>query len=380
MIKEIIKFLEIDGSEDFIKEISLGNLTVNAISKLITKHKDKPIKELLSLNIIRNKCRNRIDNVDNFIFTAKGSQQASSTALAKYHAKKLENYSTIADLCCGNGIDLFYISKNKKQVFALDLDEETLLAAKYNNRKEQNITFLQEKAEEFSNPVSAIFVDPDRRDENKRFIAPEDLSPKLSNILKLTEITPNILVKLSPAMDYKSIIIKQKHSYEFISENGELKEILLCLGNFANDGNKAILLPKNISLLQNKKEIAISGTLKYILEPDSAIIRAGLVQDLGYEIGTTLLNKHLALLSSNKEIFSDFTKTYLVVDQFDYNLKKLKKYLRQANIGKLVIKTRGFSQSVEEFRKKLKLKGNESSIMFIIRINEGHKIIFSKLL
>ncbi|MFO7895507.1 MAG: hypothetical protein R6U84_01055 [Candidatus Cloacimonadales bacterium] len=51
----------------------------------------------------------------------------------------------------------------------------------------------------------------------------------------------------------------------------------------------------------------------------------------------------------------------------------------QQQIGNLVIKTRGFSQSVEEFRRGLKLKGSNSALLFILRIGAGHQIIFAEL-
>ena len=377
-IKKIIKFLETEDGREFFLQLHKEEFSINKIIALEQKNPDKPIKDLLSLINIQKK--SKLENSTEFVLTEKGAQQASSTLVAKYHAKRFSGFQTYADLCCGNGIDLHYISENKQKAFAVDLDEDTLLAAKYNNRNNLNITFLQMKAEEFPIEVEAIFIDPDRREGNRRLIDPEDLSPRLSDVLKLEKITPNIMMKLSPAMDYDSLNLSYKHSFEFVSENGELKEILLCLGDFANLGKRAVLLPQEICLDENNQELTVSGIQKYILEPDPAVIRAGLVQDLGYNLGCDLLDSYLALLSSDHEIQSEFTKTYEVVDHFDYNLKKLKKYLRQAEIGRLVIKTRGFSQSVEQFRKKLNLKGNNETIMFIIRIGDGHKIIFANFL
>ena len=63
----------------------------------------------------------------------------------------------------------------------------------------------------------------------------------------------------------------------------------------------------------------------------------------------------------------------------NFNRKSLQKYLRKKKIGKLVIKTRGFNQSVEQFRKKIKLSGENSALIFILRIGNGHRIVFAEI-
>ncbi len=379
MIKEIIAFLQNDEGKIFYDQLRSDNLTINQIDKLIRQNPEKPIRELLTLKKLQIQASNRIKDSSRFIFTVKGVQQSSSSLLAEYHSQKLKDFEIIADLCCGNGIDLHYIASGKKKVLAVDLDEDTLLAAKYNNSNYKNINYLKIKAQDFDEKVDAIFIDPDRRLGNRRLVEAEDLSPSLSEVLKMQKITPNILVKLSPAMNYKKLDIPIAHSWEFISENGELKEILLCLGKFAQIGKKAVLLPKKIELIANNRKIEVSDIKNYLLEPDVAIIRAGLVQDLGAIFKANLIDVHLALLTHSKEVHSDYFKTYKVIDEMNFNRKSLQKYLREKKIGKLVIKTRGFNQSVEQFRKKIKLSGENSALIFILRIGNGHRIVFAEI-
>jgi len=379
MIKEIIDFFQDDEGKAFYQQLPADVININNIEKLLKQYPEKPIRQLLTLKKLQKQASNRIKESTNFIFTIKGVQQSSSTLLAEYHSKKMEHFETVADLCCGNGIDLHHIAVGKKQVWAVDFDKETLLAAKYNNSKHKNIKYLKIIAQDFTKKVEAIFIDPDRRSGKRRLVEAEDLSPSLSEVLEMQKITPNILVKLSPAMDYKNLYISVDHSWEFISENGELKEILLCLGMFAQKRNKAVLLPKKVELIANNEKIDVSKIKKYLLEPDVAIIRAGMVQDLGALFNANLIDEHLALLTFPEEIYSDYFKTYEVIDEINFNRKLLQKYLREKSIGKLVIKTRGFNQSVEQFRKKIKLTGEKSALMFILRIGKGHRIIFAKI-
>lgn len=381
-LKKIYDFLQNKANKTFFKKLQENpNFSINELQKLCDNNLEKPVKDLLSLIGLQRKNQRKIHDTEKYLLTEKGVQQASSTMLAKYHAEKLREFQTLADFCCGVGMDLIQLAKNKKQVFAVDLDEETLLAAKYNSQIEglKNITFLQQKAEDFNFLVEAIFADPDRRPGNKRSIRKDDIQPTLDELLDLRGITPNIAIKLSPAMNYKNIKINFEHTYEFVSENGTLKEILLCLGKLStsNIRRKAVILPQKIILSEQNIRIGIVKIGQYIFEPDPAIIRAGLVQECGAEIGYQMIDEKLALLSGSKFVQSELGKCFKVKGVISYKLKELQKYCREKEIGELVIKTRGFPDMVEDFRKKLKLKGKNKEILFIVRQGDAHLLIFA---
>ncbi len=302
--------------------------------------------------------------------------------MAKYHARKFEAFKNIADLCCGIGVDLINIAKGKEQVYAIDLDADTLKLAEYNCRNQNlnNFNFNLGRAEEFNQQVDAIFIDPDRRPGSSRKIAPEEYSPPFSKIIGLRKICPNIAVKLSPALDYKRLELPDDSTLEFVSENGTLKEILLCLGELATKDceRKALLLPIDLTMKNSNTKIEVTDIKKYLFEPDPAIIRAGLVQELGSKIGYKLIDSKLALLTGLQITKTDYGKLFEVNEILKFDLKKIRKYVRENEIGELIIKTRGFTESVEKFRKKIKLKGRNSIIMFILRTGDDHIIVFSQ--
>ncbi|MFC1898198.1 class I SAM-dependent methyltransferase [Candidatus Cloacimonadota bacterium] len=382
-ISKIIDFLQSEYNKDFYQILQRKkNISINELQKLIQNNPENPIKDILSQIKIQHKNKRKISNVQKYLFTEKGAQQASSTTLAHYHAEKFRRFNSIADLCCGVGMDLIQIAVGKEKVFAVDLDEETLLAAEFNSNQAglRNIRFLQQKAEDFNISVDAIFSDPDRRPGKERKIQKEDIQPSLDALLELKKNTPNLAVKLSPAMNYKNLNIAGEHTFEFVSENGTLKEILLCLGDLAtpNVRRKAIILPQNIQLVNQNIQIEIKEIEQYIFEPDPAIIRAGLVQECGAEIGYHLIDSKLAILSGVNAINSELGKCFKMKQVIPFNLKKLQQYCRENLIGELVIKTRGFPDTVEDFRKKLKLKGANKEILFIIRKGDNHLMIFAE--
>jgi len=384
-IKRLYDFLLSDNSQDFYHDIGQRDVTkINQIQYLKKKYQNYPVAEFLTLIRLRKNAIKRIKDADKYLFTTKGVEQSSSSEVAKYHAKLLAEVDVIADLCCGNGIDLINIAKDKSLVYAVDLSNTALLCSKYNCKMNNldNIQFLNIKAENFNEKVQGVFIDPDRRPEERRVIQAEDISPNFNELLNIIDKYKNVVIKLSPVFDYISASVPVDHTWVFISENRILKEILLCTGIFStpNKTKKVVLLPNSI-FMGNKQSVKITSVKKFIYDPDPAIIRSGLVQDLAYDVGAILINKHLSILTSDNIINSNFLKSYKVIDSFHYNRKTLQTYLKEHQVGKLVIKVRGFPERPNQILQKLKLSGPNSSLIYLIRMdNEFLCIVIENLI
>jgi SAM-dependent methyltransferase len=383
-MKQLIDFLSQDSSREFVADIQRQfPLTMNATEKLIRSNPDKPIRELLTLFRLRQKAIKRIPEAEQLVFTEKGVMQSSSTVLGKYHAMLFADYSSVADLCCGCGIDLMHLAKDKAKVIAVDLDQDSLLSAEFNCRTVgcNQVEFRQIPAEEFAEDVDAVFADPDRRPDAKRRNSPESISPPLSSLLDIQKRITNMAIKLSPILDYQTLALPDPATLQFVSEEGTLKEILLCLGELALPQVKriAVQLPSGLTFAETGNSVSVQGIKQYLYEPDPAVIRAGLVQDLGAELDCTLIDSYLALLSADQYIENPWVKAFRVKEIMPYNKKQLQRYLTENNIGDLVIKPRGFPEETEDFKKKLKLKGNKKALMFILRMGDKHRIVFCEV-
>jgi len=354
-------------------------ININQIEKYKKKYPDFPITELLNLIDLQQKAFSKIPFSKKWFFSNKNMQQASHYKIAIYHSKIFQRFNTIADLCSGIGSDLLYLSKNKSKCYAIDYDELILEMCKFNMSlfERANIFYKNMLAENFVDEVEAIFLDPDRRQSNRRLIRFEDLSPNFQSIKNLFEKYDNVAIKLSPLFDFESSLYKD-FSFDFVSLNGELKECLLKTGCLRGK-NKAVLLSTNIILEQeNHQETDIKDINYWLLEPDPAIIRSHLVNDLAYTLKVNRVDYNISLLTSRTRPDNRYGKIYEVIDTFDYNLKSLNSYLIKKNIGIIDIKTKGFSESIENFRKKLTLKGNEKGLIFIIRKSKKHICIVAK--
>ncbi|MBI9032014.1 methyltransferase [bacterium] len=373
-IIRLYDFLQSSKAEEFYQDIAHRNIReINQIKFLKDKYSEDPVAELLTLERLRKNAKERIKDAENYLFTTKGVEQSSSSQVAEYHAKLFKHVNVLADLCCGNGIDLINIAKNKSLVYAVDLSNTALLCSRYNcqiNRLD-TIIFRNMKAEDFNEEVEAVFIDPDRRPEERRVIQAEDISPNFDELIKIIHQFQNVVIKLSPVFDYLNASVAEPHTWEFISEDGVLKEILLCTGSFAtpNINRKVVILPQTV-FTQNYQSVQVSSIKKFVYDPDPAIIRSGLVQDLAYEVEASLINKHLSILTSDSKINSEFLKGYEVIEYFHYSVKTLKKYLKENQIGKLVVKVRGFPERPNQVISKFKLSGPNTSLIYLIRMDK----------
>lgn len=378
--KEFIELVQTNK----IKEISaLFNVNdvynINQISRIKEQYPEYPINDILSLIKLQKQFQSKLRISEDWVITDKNGQQASSYLLAKYHGLLYSGFTSVADLCCGIGMDLFFLSQGKERSYAIDLNPEILLFAKYNMQLmgRDQINYLQMKAQDFNEEVESVFIDPDRRSDQVRSVSPHLMSPNLSEIEVLLDKYPTMGIKLSPMIDYDKYDIFKTGELHFISENNELKEIFFCTGKLCIGYNKQCrILNKDLTFRNNTLfPIKVESIKEYLIEPDVSIIKSHLVEALASEINATKIDEKLALLSSNMVIEHEFSRYYKVNDIFDFSIKSLNKYLKDKEIGYLDIKTRGFSETVEAFRKKLKIKGKSKACLFIIRLQQKHYFV-----
>ena len=375
----MIEFAEtcIDEYQTLRSEISQQYpLTINQISQLRAKYPNIPICDMLTQVNLQKKALNKMPFAEKWLWTEKNLQQASTFHLAQYHGTLFERYDTVADICCGIGADLLFISKGKQRCYAVDNDENILRIARYNMHyfQRNNIVYQHIPAEKFSADCEAVYVDPDRRTADRRLVEIQKFSPNIDTIEKLIKTYSNVAVKLTPTLDYEDKKFSE-YSFDFVSVNGELKECLLRSGTLKHK-KQAVILPKGVVFSEKRHpntDIATVG--QWLFEPDPAIIRAHLVNDLACECNMKRIDENIALLTTDSVPDEIYGKKYQVVTYFDYNLKGLNNYLKSKHIGILDIKTRGFSETVENFRSKLRLHGKEKATIFIVRIKEKHVCI-----
>lgn len=324
----------------------------------------------------------KFSRADKMFFTKSGLEQSSGERIAEYRAKRMAQTlipgAKVADLGCGIGGDSLAMARYF-QVTGVDLDEARLVFAKANAAvygRAENFEPLQADLTRLEvSGYDALFFDPARRSaEGKRYFSVEDYRPALSVIKDWLPKAPEIAVKISPGVDY-SQLEGYNCEIEIISDEGEVKEAVLWFGKFRTPGvmRRATLLPNAPTLTnlpeEEKAEVSSGPPLEYLYEPDGAVIRAGLVEELALQLGgLRKLDPDIAYLSGDKRLETPFARRLQIRESMPFNLKKLSRRLQELNIGQVTIKKRGSPLDPQQLERALKLKGDYSIILVLTHV------------
>jgi hypothetical protein len=112
---------------------------------------------------------------------------------------------------------------------------------------------------------------------------------------------------------------------------------------------------------------SIDTPRQWLVEPDPALIRAGLVADAAIRFGGALLDETIAYFSTDEKPESPWVRAWRILDWMPFNVKKLRAYLRERGVGSVTVKKRGTAVTPDELIAHLKLKGSESRTVVLTR-------------
>jgi hypothetical protein len=177
-------------------------------------------------------------------------------------------------------------------------------------------------------------------------------------------------VKISPGVDYDEL--PEDAEVEIISLNGEVKEAVLWFGDLQSGlSRRATLLPQGHTLTNADlpaAAILTSEPLAYLYEPDKAIIRAHLVEALAQQLDAFKLSNDIAYLTAPTNIPTPFARCFAIEASFPFQLKRLRHYLRQNDIGQVTVKKRGSPLEPDSLRRQLRLKGSQHRLIFLTQV------------
>ena len=175
---------------------------------------------------------------EHFLFPATiCAEQATSSAVAAFHASLIPEGCSVLDLTCGLGSDAFAMAKKAGTLTAIErnphyqsvfkINCETLRASNIDSICADSEKWLKENDDNFD----VIFVDPHRRGKgNIRTYAFEDCIPDVSRLApELLERCERLIMKASPMLDISAVAKEIAGCEEIyvVSENGECKEALV---------------------------------------------------------------------------------------------------------------------------------------------------------
>ncbi|WP_313812774.1 THUMP-like domain-containing protein [Glutamicibacter sp.] len=302
---------------------------------------------------------------DSLIFTPAGLEQATRLTIAGLHARRFANAGCthVADLGCGIGTDSIALASAGLQVTAVEMDETTAAATTLNLMPFENATVIHGSAQDTDLAgIDGVWLDPARRTDVKgstrRLFDPEAFSPPLSFVEQLVDSGLDVGVKLGPGMPHEAI--PETAEAVWISDHGSVIEACLWFGRLRRQdiARAALVIDKDGAheltspLAVDADAAAPVGELgEHIYEPDGAVIRSHLISTLLESTGGHLLDEHIAYFTHDEKLATPFAKGFKVIAVHDYNVKKLRSWVKSNGIGTLDIKKRGVDVTPEELRR-----------------------------
>ncbi|HXT93964.1 MAG TPA: SAM-dependent methyltransferase [Trebonia sp.] len=329
------------------------------------------------------------------LFTRAGYEQSSSETIASYRAGRLKSKQRVADLCCGIGGDLIALAE-ASEVLAVDRDETHARLALHNAAvygRAKNVSAVVADVRDVSLAgIDAVFIDPARRSgagtasaaDARRYRAGTS-EPPLDWCAALTDAVPAVCVKAAPGIP--DDLVPDAWEAEFIAESRDLKEAVLWSPALATapagprGPRRATVItpaqtggtPSSHTLVaRHGGQVPLREPGEYLLDPNPAVTRAGLVEDLARTLGddAAKIDPQIAFLTLDRNAQTPFARTLRVAHSAPWNEKQFAKRLRELGIGAVDIRRRGLAGDVDQIRRRLKLSGKTRATVVITRVSD----------
>jgi hypothetical protein len=307
-------------------------------------------------------------------FTRASLEQATRPEVADYHASRFlqAGVRRVIDMGCGVGSDAMAFARAGLEVVAVEVDPATAAVARANlaGHAEVICADATQVAEQLIEPGVAVFCDPARRNDRGRVWRVEDFTPPWSFVASLLDGARTAGIKLGPALPHS--LIPEAAEAEWITHRGETVEVALWAGPGAHPGQRSALVMPNARLAaSDAPPLPVRQLGRYLYEPAGAVVRAGVIPELGSQLGAGLLHPEVAYLTSDHLCGTPFATAFEVRRRLPFHLKALRGWVREAQIGVLEIKKRGIDVDPADLRKRLRLAGPNTATLVISPTPKG---------
>ena len=311
---------------------------------------------------------------DSWLMDSESTQQATPPVVAAWRADvlKASGVDAAVDVTCSIGTELAALSAAGLRVLGGDLDHQRLRMARF-NVPEVSVVRMDALRPAFAGDLKSgalksgvVVADPARRNSSGRIAKLEDLQPPLPDLLDRYN---NLVVKCAPGIDYSEF----DGHVEVVSVDGGVKETCLYSPGIVGRGRRAVVMGASSvkeTVTSDEPETDRVGAVgRYIVDPDGAIVRAGLVRQYAARHGLWQLDPHIAYLTGDE--LPTGVRGFEVVEEVP--LKKARSALVGLGAKSVEILVRGVNVDPDELRKKWKLKNSsgEAYSVVVTRIGEG---------
>jgi THUMP domain-like len=307
--------------------------------------------------------------VAGWLFTDEALQQATAAAVALHRARRLEG-RVVHDATCSVGTEVAALSRCAVRAVGSDIDPVRLAMARHNLGETAHLC----RADAL-HPVTrdaVVLVDPARRRGGQRRFKPDDYQPGLSQVLDCYR-DRNLVVKCAPGIDFDAMgRLGFDGEIEVTSLRGSVREACLWSAGLAGPGvrRRASILDSGEQLTDAEPDdCPVRPAGRWIIDPDGAVVRAGLVRHYAARHGLWQLDPAIAYLSGDR--LPPAMRGFEVLEQLAFDERRLRQALAALDCGALEILVRGVGVDPDALRRRLRPRGSQSLSVVIARVGSG---------
>ena len=360
-----------------------GQVDVRLAASLRKSHSSSHTHLLLEQVELRSRARDKFVDPSALFFTRKGLEQCTDEVLARYKAHRFAKDQPVVDLCCGIGGDALALA-GRGSLTAWDADSVTAHFAACNlsgfqpESSEVKCALADQTAVQ---SAAAWHIDPDRRADGERTIQLNDYEPGPVLLRELLQTNPQGAIKIAPAAELNANDWPPCER-EWLGSRGECRQQVLWFGDLARQADQ------HVATVVNSQGVACSfrgsagvplnpaeAVLSYLYEPDATILAAGLAGAFAEQHQLSAITAGGGYLTSDHSMEHSLVTRFRVRDVLPFDVKKLKAYCREHQLGQLEIKKRGVELQPHHLRRQIMSSGSEAAVILIAPVGEAVKAI-----
>ncbi len=339
---------------------------------------------------LRTRARAKFSLPEQMFFTRKLLEQSTDEQIASHKASRFPLDQPLADLCCGIGGDTLAMLK-RGPCLAVDRDPVATLLVEANCRALNagdltchvaDVRSLVEGLE-----CAAWHIDPDRRVATQRTSQAVYSEPSLDVLQALLRRVDAGAIKLAPGADLASDWNDAGPlELEWIGSRRECRQQVAWLGALAlHAGRRTATVVGRQGECHSftgdaEVEVDVSSPGRYLYVPDSTLLASRLAGALADQLQLRATSYGLSYYTAEDLRDSPLLEVFEIDELLNLDVKRLKRLLREREVGTLEIKVRGVEIDPAELRKKLQPRGSGNATLLIFRSSEEVKVAVAQRL
>jgi SAM-dependent methyltransferase len=371
---------------------------LKAVTHLRRQHPEaepRLVAEVLTQVRMRRRARPRLGELAaHLLLTDDGLEQATRTVVADLRAQRYvaAGATHVADLGCGLGLDAAAFARAGLRVMAVERDPVTAALAAHNLNALGLAHLVTVVTGDVTDPAvldhavssaDAAYVDPARRDpaarrdgRSVRLTDPDAWSPPWTWVQAVADRIPRTAAKVAPGIPHD--LIPPGGCGTWTSVDGQLVEAEVAWPALAppaarrravvvrGDRQPPVEVQSSVDLVDEARP-PVGAVGRWILEPDDAVIRAGLVAHVAALVEGRLLDRHVAYVTTDADVdVTPLAVRFEVQLAMRYDLAELRAELIARGVGHVVVKKRATSLDVDVVRRELRLPAAPGSAVVIL--------------